>query len=190
MLNILSYRILDNNTRRTEEQQILSGLKEARIREKILSAARAHGENVKDDLEQAKSQVTDLTKRIPRGDNLSFYSFCILYTLCVLLFVYVYRSTHPYLMMAWDSLDNWYLQRFRPGGVQIYQVGYFIASSIWFPVLAVLLLILLWRIQKRLQYSRARRLIAIITILGAIAGLILFFGLFQLISSPLTRGGP
>lgn len=159
MLKILSYRILDNNVRRTEEQQILSGLKEARIREKILSAALAHGENVQDDLEQAKSQIIDLTKRIPRGDNQSFYAFCILCILCIPLF-YTYRKVQPIIMKDIDSLDNWI--------VQIWQAGCFIASSIWFSILAVLLLILLWRVQKRLQYSHARRLIAIITILLAI----------------------
>lgn len=160
ILNILSYKVLDNNVRRAEEHQILSSLKEARISEKILSAAMVHGENVQDDLEQTKSQIKDLTNRVPRGDNLSFYAFCILCIICIPISVYIYRRLQPIIMKMSGSLDNW--------SFQILQAGCFVTSSIWFTVLAVLLLILLWRIQKRLQYSHARRLITIITILGAI----------------------
>ena len=173
ILNILSYKILDNNVRRAEEHQILSSLKEARICEEILSAAMVHGENVQDDLEQTKSQITDLTNRIPRGDNLSFYAFCILCILCIPLF-YTYRKVQPIIMEEIISLDNWV--------IQIWRVGCFITSSIWFAVLPVLFLILLWRIQNRFQYSQARRLIAIITVLGAIAIWIFIVVLLDLMS--------
>jgi len=179
MLNILSYKILDNNVRRAEEHQILSRLNEARIREKILSAAMAHGENVKDDLEQTKSQITDLTNRIPRGDNLSFYAFCILCILCIPILVYIYRILQPIIMGMSGSLDNWVFQ--------VWRVGCFTTSSIWFAVLPVLFLILLWRIQKRLQYSQARRLIAIITVLGAIAVFIFTMALFVLMSPLMSQ---
>src|SRR3989339_825207 len=163
--NILFYKVFFNNVRREEEYQILNRLKEARIREKILSAAIVHGADVQDDLEQTKSQIIDLINRIPRGDNRSFYAFCIWYTLFISYFVCIYRNLHPFIMEEWGSLDNWYLQRFRAGSVQIYQAGRFITSSIWFAVIAALLLLLLWYIQKRLQYHWSQRLITIIAVL-------------------------
>jgi len=187
--NILSYRILYNNVRYKEEQQILRDLNEARIRERILSSARAYevdGENVQADLEQAKSQIADLTKRIPRGDNVSFYIFCILAAIGISSLIYVYRSIHHSIIIdLWGSLDNWYLQEFRYGSTQVYRVGYFIASSIWSPVLAISFLALLWRIQKRLRYSHAQYLIVTIIGLGVIAELIMVGSISELIRPPL-----
>jgi hypothetical protein len=132
--------------RNQEEDKQVRILKIAEARENILSVALNNGEPVQEELDKIRVQIIDLTKRLPRGDNRSFYAFCIWCIITIPIFVSAYVAFSKALDSPYDT-------------------GLSIAGLVWAALIATFLVLFVWLVQKRLQRRHAKRFITIVAVL-------------------------
>ena len=129
--------------------------------------------------------------RLPRGANVMYCIFGVLCVLALGILSRMYHRLYPAIVDMWGGqgawTQNWYLQEYRRSPVRIFQLGSFLASSIWFPVALSCLLVVLWFVQRRLRRWQARTLLWTLILLHLLASFVFWLAPFHLLIGPLMR---
>jgi hypothetical protein len=176
----MSPRPTKNEMAKTEHEIVLL-LQHTRERELILKTAATKGENVKDKLRQIREEIERLEITLPRGDTRFYCLACIWCLVAGVILVLVYKNAEQMIAGMWGTIDNAYLQQYRPGAVSLYKAGNFIASSAVAGMGFLFLLALLGFIQRRLQRRHARLAMGVFTLIETLIVLTLVLATFSIL---------
>jgi hypothetical protein len=149
------------------------------------SAQRAVG-GVEQELQDAKQELSEASRQLPRGHFRGFIALCIWFVGTLTPLVVTSAHLQTILVDVWGSPEHWYLPQLPPFAVGIWRVWQVLALSIWSAALPVVVLALVWAGQRRLPRWHSRTLIKAIAAVETLFVLVVACSLFRLLSGPLS----
>ena len=168
-----------------EERRLLSDLRVARSRERVLAAARASGERVEDQLTEVRARVADIAARLPRGHTAAFCAFAGICVLSAAFLRAMCGGLRAEVLEMWGTLDNPYLLDLRYCTSRLAKAGFFLTSSVWAGLGLLIVPVAVWFVQRRLERRHARALAAAAAWLVLATVIVFSFAVFSMLFLPL-----
>jgi hypothetical protein len=160
--------------------------RDLRDRLDVLERALEEGNPLEDEIGRVKAEVA----AIPRGHFPAFLIY-FAWTLSALtcLLAFYWNAAEPMAADHFGSPDSWYLERYRPVGASVWSFLRRATATPWSAAAVACIYIVLWSMERRLPFWRARALMRAAGVLTFVGLAFAYGSLCHLLLMPLCRSG-
>lgn len=169
----------------TDERRLQWQHEAARQRVRTLEIAHRSGGDIEQQLEQAKQELADVLRNVPRGHTSGFVVLCIWFAGTLTPLILAYMQLQLFFVELWQSPDHWYLHRNRPFSAHVWRWCQIFVASPWFVAIVILILAFVWIRQRRLSRRHARTFMKIVAIVETVFIVVIGYALMSLLPIPL-----